>query len=73
MKKQDTFGKGIHLVLDPVTDGDLIAHLEKQGDILGYLKALIRKDMAPRRGSAARVEKDFNATLALMRQLGKKE
>ena len=35
-----------HLKYNNVTDADILSHLEKQSSIQGYIKALIRADMA---------------------------
>lgn len=37
--------KQYHLKLNLITDADIIAQLEKQASIQGYIKALIRSDM----------------------------
>ena len=37
--------KQIHLKLNLKTDADILEHLEKQENIQGYIKDLIRKDM----------------------------
>ena len=37
--------KQIHLKLNLNTDTDILEHLEKQENVQGYIKALIRADM----------------------------
>lgn len=37
--------KQVHLKLNKVTDADILAHLERQENIQGYIKRLIREDM----------------------------
>lgn len=46
IKKYDAANtKQYHLKLNLKTDADIIAHLEKQESIQGYIKKLIRADM----------------------------
>ena len=37
--------KQIHLKLNLNTDADILSHLDKQENVQGYIKELIRKDM----------------------------
>ena len=37
--------KGIYLKLNKNTDADIIERLEESGNVQGYIKSLIRKDM----------------------------
>ena len=58
------------LKLNQNTDGAMIEHLEKQENLQGYLKDLIRKDMTGAT-TTDRQEEAFNATMNLFRVLRK--
>ena len=46
VRKYDTENtRQIHLKLNKGTDADILAHLERQESIQGYIKRLIREDM----------------------------
>ena len=49
-KKWDTAHKDqfriFNLKINKETDGDVVEHLEKQQNVQGYIKALVRSDMA---------------------------
>ena len=46
IKKYDAANtKQLHLKLNLKTDADILAHLEQQESVQGYIKALIREDM----------------------------
>ena len=49
--------KQLHLKLNLKTDADILAHLEQQESVQGYIKALIREDMA-HNGPMVRYRKD---------------
>jgi len=56
------------------TDAELIQHLEQQPSIQSYIKRLILDDIAKQRKPKPepdKAEANFNATLELMRQIGK--
>ena len=56
------------------TDAELIQHLEAQPSIQSYIKRLILDDMArisKPKPEPAKAEANFNATLELMKQIGK--
>ena len=67
----------INLKLNNKTDADIISHLEmlKEAEgIQGYLKRLIREDISKvnkPKPELDKAEANFNATLELMRQIGK--
>lgn len=48
-KKYDEANRGrwrmIHLKLNKITDADIVQKLEASGNIQGYIKSLIRKDI----------------------------
>ena len=41
----ETHTKGVYLKLNLETDADILEHLEKQENVQGYIKALIREDL----------------------------
>lgn len=45
MKYNEKAVKQIKLAFNRTTDADIIAHLERCGNVQGYLKELIRRDM----------------------------
>lgn len=63
--------KCINLMLDMEKDRDLVSHLERQEDVHEYLKELIRKDSEKPVSvkDTVQAEKDFNATLVLLKQV----
>ena len=49
MRYSQKMEKQIKFNLNRETDADIIAHLERCGNVQGYLKELIRRDMDPNR------------------------
>ena len=45
-KYDKTNTKGVYLKLNISTDADILKHLEKLDNVQGYIKALIRDDIA---------------------------
>lgn len=45
-KYDKTHTKGIYLKLNKSTDSDIISYLDEVDNVQGYIKTLIRKDMA---------------------------
>ena len=65
----------IRMKLDERTDADIIRELKEQGSVEGYLRRLIRADIARKTGGSAELEKaeqSFDATLRLLKQVAKK-
>ena len=62
----------VRMNLDDRTDADIIRQLKAQVSVEGYLKRLIRADIAGVSGGSADLEKaeqSFDATLRLLRQV----
>ena len=62
----------IRIKLDDRTDADIIRQLKAQGSAEGYLKRLVRADIARMSGGSAELEKaedSFDATLRLLKQV----
>jgi hypothetical protein len=64
--------KLIGMKLNKNTDADILTFLEGIENVQGYLKELVRKDMAKRKSpEPAKAENNFNATLELFKAINK--
>ena len=53
---------GVYLMFTRTTDADILAHLEKQPNKQGYIKALIRADMERARAETTQNEQDTSGS-----------